>query len=119
VQLSPISLVGIAIMVKETPDASAPAPVVKKIPLAQVASDLAPIIYFENIDSHGIGGAGQIANLTLEALRHTSSDTGFGVTTERVIVAHLRFPIAAIAIVEQALNQIKLMAAPAATSTSN
>ncbi len=85
------------------------------LPLAVAQSELAPFIFVEGVSSQGLRNG--IAALTLEALRHVSD--GNSIAIERVVVAHVRMPLVAIASLQTAIDAIRLMSAPTPSEISN
>lgn len=76
----------------------------------------APYLYFENAPAFGhING---VIRITLEALRDMPGP-GRTVTTDRVVVAHLRMNIPAAVSLRDAINNALLLAAPAAGTSAN
>jgi hypothetical protein len=88
-------------------------PVVERIPsrdkeVSAIASASAPFLYFDGAPNFGFYGG--IANVTLEAIRHTSVDGA--VLRDRVAVAHLRMGLEALQSLRSALDGIILLATP-------
>jgi hypothetical protein len=88
-------------------------PVIETIPsitgeVSAIASAHAPFIYFDGAANFGI--AAGVANITLEALRHTS--VGSQVMRDRVVVAHLRMSIPALRSLKDAIDGIELITSP-------
>jgi hypothetical protein len=87
-------------------------PVIEIIPgrageISAIASASAPFLYFDGAPNYGFYGG--IANVTLEAIRHTSS--AGSVWKDRVIVAHLRMSLEAAESLKAALEGVLLLAA--------
>ena len=78
----------------DKPDAKPPVETIPSVfgEVSAIASAHAPFIYFDGAPNFGANGG--IANITLEAIRHTS--VGGKVLFDRVTVAHLRMGINAL-----------------------
>lgn len=96
-------------------DDSEKLPSISSPPLSQIGSANAPFIYFDAAPTFGFDGA--VANITLEAITHISTDDG--IATERRVVAHLRMSVKALASVKKAIETIELIATPSRGSTFN
>ena len=75
----------------------------------------APVIFFEVASTHGVRNG--VANITLEGGMHVLHQGK--VLTEPLVVAHLRFPIAAISTLRASLDAIELLLKPAASGEKN
>ena len=101
----------------DPPPPAPPPPVPREVPpLAVRASDNAPFVYFEEAPSFGHYNG--VIRVTLEAARLHSEHPGT-VTTERVVVAHLRMNVAAARSLKAALEGGLLLANPTASETKN
>ncbi len=85
------------------------------IALAETSTARAPYVYFDSVPSFGFNGG--VANITLEAFAYTAE--GERVTTQRVIVAHLRMGALALANLKKAIEGIELLAAGTPQSRPN
>ena len=95
----------------DEPGANPPIP-----PLAEAASALAPIIYFDIAPNFGVRNG--VASITLETFVYLSADGGV-VRAERRAVAHLRMNAFALASLKGAINGIQLAAEPIEGKTAN
>lgn len=75
----------------------------------------APVVFFEIASTFGVRNG--VGNITLEGGQHLILD-GATVTDSRV-VAHLRFPVAAIAGIRQALDHIEEQLKPVPEALKN
>jgi hypothetical protein len=75
----------------------------------------APIIFADWIGTYGLGQG--VVHICLEAVRHMP--VGDQSIADRVIVAHLRMPLAAAGILKATIEKIELMAKPPASTEKN
>ncbi len=76
---------------------------------------LAPVIYCNGMASPGMGAG--VGNVTLTATVNVGVDGG--IVSVNAAVAHLRFPLAFIPMLRQALDEIELLAKPPASGEKN
>lgn len=82
-----------------------------------IGSINAPIIYSDFIGTYGTNPDFTVANISLEAVRHMP--VGDKSVADRVIVAHLRLPMRALAALKDAIEKIELMARPVPDAEKN
>ena len=98
---------------KPTPD---PAPIIDvRLEMAILRSAGAPVIYFDGFSTSGVYGG--MANITLICGLHTIVD-GKNINGPRD-VAHLRFPVAAVAPLRHALQNIENALRPISEKLKN
>ena len=90
-------------------------PVVLEV--AEAASALAPIIYFEEVPT--FGHMSGIIRVTLDAIRIYPDKMPNTVKTDRVLVAHLRTNLIGARMLRDALDKALLMANPPETGARN
>lgn len=83
--------------------------------LALLRAAQTPLIFFEVATTSGLRGG--VANITLEAPIHALA--GSQIASISQVTGHLRFPVGAIPLLRKALDDIELMAQPAASSEKN
>lgn len=83
--------------------------------IALLRAAQAPVIYCTGILSPGIGGG--VGNVTLTC--SMSVGLGGSILSDNTPVAQLRFPMSVIPLLRQALDQIELLAKPAASGEKN
>ncbi|MFP5204062.1 MAG: hypothetical protein ACLGSH_01760 [Acidobacteriota bacterium] len=76
----------------------------------------APVIFFEGVGA--IGVRNYVGNMTLEIGIHVPDDAGV-IMNRRHVVAHIRFPLAAIPNIRASLDAIELAAKPPASEERN
>ena len=94
-----------------------PPPVHPVLEVAEVASALAPIIYFEEVPT--FGHMSGIIRITLDAIRIYPGAMPNTVKTDRVLVAHLRTNLMGARMLRDALDKALLMANPPGTGARN
>ena len=97
------------------PDEPAVSPPIPQIPLSKVGSAIAPFIYFDGAPNFGFNDG--VANITLEAIIHTSVNGV--IITERQTVAHLRMSSQGMARLKSAISGVELLANPAPQGQAN
>ena len=85
--------------------------------VAEAASALAPIIYFEEVPT--FGHMSGIIRITLDAIRIYPGSAPNTVKTDRVLVAHLRTNLLGARMLRDALDKALLMANPPETESRN
>jgi hypothetical protein len=99
----------------DAPKPEQPVPIDLRRELAALRAVNAPVVYFDSITSNGTYGG--IGNMTLECGLHLVLDGQ--IMNERQVVAHLRFPLAAMANLRGALDAIELLAKPVPEGPKN
>jgi hypothetical protein len=85
------------------------------LPLAEIGSALAPIIYFDSAPNFGVNNG--VPNIALEAV--TAIHVGTEIRIERRVVAHLRMSLTAFASLKVAVDGLELAIKPTETSSVN
>jgi len=85
------------------------------LPLAEISSAMAPIIYFDAAPNFGFNNG--VASLTLEAVVYVN--VGDQIRAERRVVAHLRMTPGAFANLKSAINGLELAAEPTERKPAN
>jgi hypothetical protein len=85
------------------------------LPLAEISSAMAPIIYFDAAPNFGFNNG--VASLTLEAVVYVN--VADQIRAERRVVAHLRMPPEAFANLKSAINGLELAAEPTERKPAN
>jgi hypothetical protein len=100
----------------DTPKPEEPVQVDWRWELTALRAANAPVIYFDSISSRGAYMG--MAAMTLECGLHLVGQDGKSVNG-RQVVAHVRFPLARLALLRDALNAIELLAKPAQKGPKN
>lgn len=83
--------------------------------MALLRAAQAPVIFFEGATTSGLRGG--VANITLET--HIHALAGSQIASISQVTGHLRFPVGAIGMLRKALDDIELLAQPAASGEKN
>jgi hypothetical protein len=107
----------------KAPPASPPPPQTTEIlpsvagQVSGLASANAPFIFFDIVGTHGTNPERTVANISLEVVRHMP--VGNASIWDRVVVAHLRMPMHAVAALRATLDAIDLLAKPVPEGPKN
>lgn len=85
---------------------------------AAIASAHAPFLYFDVASVAGVNSGG-VAHITLEALRHMSSNLTGTPQKDFVTVAHLRMDLNALRTLKQAIEHIETLVRPVTKAAPN